>query len=149
MSADTTGKISKAEARTNWRRLRGMTDEEVHSAIIADPEAMPTDESFWKAAHVVTPQSKKTSRRPRTSITLTFRPDVHFDPQNDDAIIWGDEGDTHFRLVIRRSLLVRNYGLKKYFDRIGAELLIRRNRNRFEKVARDAYAIGASEVIIG
>jgi uncharacterized protein (DUF4415 family) len=37
-----------------------MTDEEVHAAIVADPEARPTDEAFWKTARVVMPQPKKT-----------------------------------------------------------------------------------------
>jgi len=27
-----------------------MTDEEVHAAIIDDPDATPTDEAFWKDA---------------------------------------------------------------------------------------------------
>ena len=60
MNGDTIGKTSKAESGTDWQRLRGMTDEKVHAAVIADPEITPTDEAFWKAAHVVMPQSKKT-----------------------------------------------------------------------------------------
>jgi len=60
MSGDTTGKTVKPEPRTDWRRLRGMTDEEVHAAVIADPEIKPTDEAFWKAARAVMPQQKKT-----------------------------------------------------------------------------------------
>jgi uncharacterized protein (DUF4415 family) len=60
MSGDTTGKISKSEPRTDWRRLRGMTDEEVHAAVVSDPETKPTDEDFWKTAHVVVPQPKQT-----------------------------------------------------------------------------------------
>lgn len=60
MNGDTSGKTSKSELRTDWRRLRGMTDEEVHAAVIADPEIRPTDEDFWKTARVVMPQSKKT-----------------------------------------------------------------------------------------
>jgi hypothetical protein len=39
---------SKAESKTGWRRLRSMTEEEVHAAIIDDPDAAPTDEAFWK-----------------------------------------------------------------------------------------------------
>jgi len=60
MNGDTSGKTSKAEPRTDWRRLRAMTDEEVHAAVVADPDILPTDEAFWKAAHVVMPQPKKT-----------------------------------------------------------------------------------------
>jgi uncharacterized protein (DUF4415 family) len=60
MSCDTTGKTSKAERRTDWKRLRAMTDDEVHAAVVADPEINPTDEAFWKAARVVMPQPKET-----------------------------------------------------------------------------------------
>ena len=60
MSGDTTGKISKGEPRTDWRRLQQMSDEEVHAAVAADPDARPTDEEFWKTARVVMPQPKKT-----------------------------------------------------------------------------------------
>ena len=60
MNGDTSGKTSKAEPRTDWRRLRAMTDEEVHAAVVADLDILPTDEAFWKAAHVVMPQPKKT-----------------------------------------------------------------------------------------
>jgi len=60
MSGATTGKTSKAEPRTDWRRLRRMTDEEVHAAVVADPEIRPTDEAFWNTARLVMPQPKKT-----------------------------------------------------------------------------------------
>jgi uncharacterized protein (DUF4415 family) len=62
MSGDTTGKTSesKVEPGTDWERLRAMTDEEVHAAIVADPDARPTDEDFWKAAGVDMPLPKKT-----------------------------------------------------------------------------------------
>ncbi|HZT90165.1 MAG TPA: BrnA antitoxin family protein [Stellaceae bacterium] len=36
-----------------------MTDEEVHAAIIDDPDAHPTDEAFWTSARAVSPQPKK------------------------------------------------------------------------------------------
>ena len=60
MSDDTSGTTSKAEPKTDWRRLRSMTDEEVHAAIIEDPDAEPTDEAFWKGARVVMPRPKET-----------------------------------------------------------------------------------------
>jgi hypothetical protein len=37
-----------------------MTDEEIHAAIIGDPDAKPTDEAFWKEAWVVMPRRKAT-----------------------------------------------------------------------------------------
>jgi hypothetical protein len=52
MSGDAAGKTSEAEPGTDWQRLRGMTDEEVHAAVIADPEIARTNEAFWKTARV-------------------------------------------------------------------------------------------------
>ena len=60
MSGDTIGKTSKVEPGTDWRRLRRMTDEEVHAAVLEDPEIKPTDEDFWKTARIVMPRPKKT-----------------------------------------------------------------------------------------
>ncbi len=60
MSDDTSGTTSTTESKTDWRRLRSMTDEEVHAAIIDDPDAKPTDEAFWKDARVVMPRQTKT-----------------------------------------------------------------------------------------
>jgi hypothetical protein len=57
MKDDTTGKTSKDKTRTDWRRLRSMTDEEVHAAILADQDVKPTDEEFWHGAHLVIPES--------------------------------------------------------------------------------------------
>jgi uncharacterized protein (DUF4415 family) len=37
-----------------------MTDEEIHAAIIDDPDAKPMDEAFWKEARVVVPRRKET-----------------------------------------------------------------------------------------
>jgi hypothetical protein len=42
------GTTSKIEPKTDWKRLRSMTDEEIRAAIIDDPDAKPTDEAFWK-----------------------------------------------------------------------------------------------------
>src|ERR1700730_10785763 len=60
MSDDTSGTISKTDPKTDWRRLRSMTEDEVHAAIIDDPDARPTDEAFWKEARVVMPRRKAT-----------------------------------------------------------------------------------------
>jgi len=146
MNDDTTGKTSA----TDWRRLRSMTDEEVHAAILDDPDAKPTDEGFWKASRVVSSDSNGRVGPTKNIVRLAFRSDIHFDAQNDDAIIWGDQGDRHFRLVIRRRLLLlRKYGLKKYFDQSEAEIIIKKHRGIFEELAQNAYDAGASEIIIG
>jgi hypothetical protein len=50
MNDDASGSASKTEPVTDWRRLRAMSDEDVHAAVAADPDIMPTDEAFWKDA---------------------------------------------------------------------------------------------------
>jgi len=63
MSGAPTGKTSRrkaAEPRTNWKRLRSMTDAEIHASLTKDPDISPTDEAFWAKARVVMPRPKKT-----------------------------------------------------------------------------------------
>src|ERR1700758_928324 len=60
MSDDTSGTTSTTEPKTDWRRLCSMTEEEVHAAIIDDPDAKLTDEAFWRDARVVMPRRKET-----------------------------------------------------------------------------------------
>ncbi len=59
MSDDISGTTSKTKSKTDWRRLRSLTDEEIHAAIIDDPDATPTDEAFWQDARVVMPRRKE------------------------------------------------------------------------------------------
>jgi len=60
MNDDTSGTTSRTDPKTDWRGLRSMTDEQVHAAIIEDPDAKPTDEVFWEEARVVMPRRKET-----------------------------------------------------------------------------------------
>ena len=60
MNDDPSGPTSKTEPGTDWKRLRTMTDAEVHAGVVADPDIRPTDESFWKDARVVMPKRKET-----------------------------------------------------------------------------------------
>src|SRR5271167_3428088 len=61
----TTGKTSSPDratgsrAATDWNKLRRMTPAEIRRGILADPEAHPTDEAFWKNAKVVMPVPKE------------------------------------------------------------------------------------------
>ncbi len=59
MNDDITGVTSKREPKTNWNRVRRMTDADVHAAVVRDPDVRPTDEAFWKDAHVVIPKRKE------------------------------------------------------------------------------------------
>jgi len=59
MKGATTGKKLKAAKGTDWKRLRGTSDADVHAAVEADPDAHPTDEDFWKDAKVILPRRKE------------------------------------------------------------------------------------------
>ncbi|GMR22851.1 MAG: BrnA antitoxin family protein [Acidobacteriota bacterium] len=67
MSKKRTSTISRP--KTDWGQVGALTDEQVRSAIEADPDAHPTDESFWKTAQVVMP-------RPKETITIRLDADV-------------------------------------------------------------------------
>ena len=60
MSDVPTGEALASKSRTDWDRLRQMSDAEVHAAVVADPDIIPTDEAFWESAQVVLPQRKPT-----------------------------------------------------------------------------------------
>ncbi|MGA9627034.1 MAG: BrnA antitoxin family protein [Bryobacteraceae bacterium] len=59
MKEKRTGKTSVKE-RTDWNRLRSLSDRQIRRAIESDPEARPTDAEFWKKARVVIPAPKQT-----------------------------------------------------------------------------------------
>ena len=59
MKEERTGNASEPKDRTNWAKLRNMSDAAIHAALEADPDATPTDEDFWKTADVVMPRHKK------------------------------------------------------------------------------------------
>ena len=69
MNDEPIGPGLKAEPKTDWDRLRRMTDEEIRQGIESDPDAHPTDEAFWKDAKVVMPQRKDT-------VTMRLDPDI-------------------------------------------------------------------------
>jgi uncharacterized protein (DUF4415 family) len=58
MNRKRTSKSSKR--KTNWRRFDALTDERVRRGIEIDPDARPTDASFWKEAKIVMPRAKET-----------------------------------------------------------------------------------------
>lgn len=60
MNDDTTGGTSNGEPTMDWKRLRSMTDEQVHAAITEDSDITPADEAFWKDASVVLPRDQET-----------------------------------------------------------------------------------------
>jgi uncharacterized protein (DUF4415 family) len=45
--------------KTDWTRVKAMTDEEIEENAKADPDAAPTDLEFWKGAKLVYPEAKQ------------------------------------------------------------------------------------------
>lgn len=70
MNDDIFGGNTPVRVRTNWERLRTMTDAEVHAAAMSDPDAQPMDEAAWKTARVVRPNV------PMADMTIGLEPDV-------------------------------------------------------------------------
>jgi uncharacterized protein (DUF4415 family) len=66
MKEKRTGKPAVKD-RTDWKRLRSLSDRQIRSAIDSDAEAQPTYAEFWKKARVVIPKAKR---------TITIRLDV-------------------------------------------------------------------------
>ena len=47
------------DTQTDWEKVKNMTEAGINAAAAADPDTQPTDEAFWKNAHVVMPQPKQ------------------------------------------------------------------------------------------
>jgi uncharacterized protein (DUF4415 family) len=76
MKEKRTGK-SSVTARTDWKRVRSLSDSQIRRAVESDSEARPTDAAFWKKARVVIPTAKQ---------TITIRLDT-------DLLDWKQSGD--------------------------------------------------------
>src|SRR5437867_1485254 len=49
----------KHKSRTDWKRVRALTDEDIEWAVAADPDAAPImDAAWWREARVVLPMPK-------------------------------------------------------------------------------------------
>ncbi len=69
MNDDSSGDTSRAEPVTDWTRVRAMTDDEAHAAVLNDPDINATDEAFWKDARIVMP-------RPNETVTMRLDADL-------------------------------------------------------------------------
>ena len=54
----TRSEIDTLPDETDWERVDALTDEDIDAAAASDPDAPPTDASFWKDATVVMPVEK-------------------------------------------------------------------------------------------
>jgi uncharacterized protein (DUF4415 family) len=51
--------VRAKRGKTDWARVRAMTDEEIEAAARSDPDAQLTDAEFWKGAKLVMPERKQ------------------------------------------------------------------------------------------
>src|SRR5205823_2426517 len=59
MKRSSTTRKSPNRTKTDWNRLRNLTDREIDRAVRDDPDAAEAlDTNFWKKAHLVTPEPK-------------------------------------------------------------------------------------------
>ena len=66
-------KSKSAEPKTDWARLRAMTDRDIERAVRADPDAAPIlNERWFRNAKLVMPPDRK----PRVAISLRVESDV-------------------------------------------------------------------------
>ncbi len=49
----------RRKGKTDWERVKAMTEEEIDEAARSDPDAQPTDAEFWKDAEIVLPDGKE------------------------------------------------------------------------------------------
>jgi uncharacterized protein (DUF4415 family) len=54
----TKGRFMPRQSKTDWDRLKAMTEEEIEANALADLDAQPTDETFWTEAKVSKPVKK-------------------------------------------------------------------------------------------
>jgi uncharacterized protein (DUF4415 family) len=70
------GSYRPAESRTDWDRVRAMTEEAIEAAATSDPDAPPLDEAFWQEARVAFPRAirkKHTGLRIDEDVLAWFR----------------------------------------------------------------------------
>ena len=53
----TRSEIDTLPDETDWERVDALTDEDINAAASSDPDAPPTEASFWQDATVVMPEN--------------------------------------------------------------------------------------------
>ncbi len=68
------GSYLPARSKTDWDRVRAMTEEEIEAAAKTDPDAPPLDDEFWRTARVVArPPKKRTGLRIDADVLEWFK----------------------------------------------------------------------------
>lgn len=87
------------DTKTDVERLKNMTEEEIHAAALADPDAQPTTEDFWKDAEIRMPT-------PKQSVTLRL---------DRDLVAWFKEQGRGYQT--RMNAVLRSYMKTRQRDR--------------------------------
>jgi len=53
------GSFRATSGKTDWERVKALTEDEIEAAANTDPDAGILDDEFWKNARVVMPQTKR------------------------------------------------------------------------------------------
>ncbi len=63
MSDDTTtvtaSELDRLEDRTDWKRVRNLSDEEIEQAVVNDPDQVMLDKEWFERAKLVAPEAEK------------------------------------------------------------------------------------------
>ena len=78
-------------SKTDWQRLKAMTEEEIEQSARNDPDAPPTDEEFWAEAKIIVPPKK---------VLISIRLDA-------DVLAWFKDREIPYQTLINGVL--RNY----------------------------------------
>ncbi len=54
--------LKQIQDLTDWKRVKGMTSEEIEANAQADSDCQPTDDDFWDDATVVLPDTSTVSK---------------------------------------------------------------------------------------
>jgi hypothetical protein len=54
--------LNQIQDLTDWKRVKGMTDEEIEANANEDIDCQPTDDDFWDNAKVVKPNTHRVSQ---------------------------------------------------------------------------------------
>ena len=54
--------VKKITDKTNWERVKGMSEEEIERNALSDPDAQPTTEEFWEEAELIYPSDEGASQ---------------------------------------------------------------------------------------
>ena len=52
------GEWGKMQGKTDWEKVKAMTEEEIEENALSDPDSQPLSDDFWENATIVYPDNK-------------------------------------------------------------------------------------------